>query len=79
MAFEEQYTHIRCQVRCQYGGEGAQASMKILKKIKLVGFVSGAQLCHNHRINATTNFFLFKKRMAQDSLKCSVSHLIAII
>jgi hypothetical protein len=47
--------------------------MKIPEKIKSVGFVSGAQLCHEHKMMATTNnFFFAKKKMAQESPKCSI-------
>jgi hypothetical protein len=35
--------------------------MKIPKKIKPDVFVSGAQLCHKHKMSATTNIFLQKK------------------
>jgi hypothetical protein len=35
---------------------------KIPEKIKSVGFVSGARLCHEHKMSATTNnVFLAKK------------------
>jgi hypothetical protein len=36
--------------------------MKIPEKIKSVGFVSGARLCHEHKMSATTNNFFFVKK-----------------
>jgi hypothetical protein len=37
-------------------------STRIPKKIKSVGFVFGARLCHEHKMSATTNnFFIAKK------------------
>jgi hypothetical protein len=36
--------------------------MKITKKIKSVGFVSRAQLCHEHKVGATTNNVSFVKK-----------------
>jgi hypothetical protein len=65
LVFEKWYKDIGCQI-CQVlsrtisGGGGAAA--KIPEKIKSVGFVSGARLCHEHKMSATTNnFFLAKK------------------
>jgi hypothetical protein len=48
-------------VRCisNYFWEGA--AIKISEKTKSVGFVSGARLCHEHKMSATTNNFLFAK------------------
>jgi hypothetical protein len=42
------------------------AATRIPEKIKSVGFVSGARLCHEHKMRATTNnfFFLCENRMA---------------
>jgi hypothetical protein len=42
-----------------YFWEGA--ATKIPEKIKSVGFVSGVRLCHEHKMSATTNNFLFAK------------------
>jgi hypothetical protein len=43
-----------------YFSEGA--ATKITQKIKSVGFVSGARLCHDQKISATTNNFFFVKK-----------------
>jgi hypothetical protein len=46
--------------------------MKIPEKIKSVRFVSGARLCHEHKMSATTNNFFFEKKiMARESWKYS--------
>jgi hypothetical protein len=34
-------------------------AMKIPKKMKAVGFVSRARLCHEHKMNATASNFFF--------------------
>jgi hypothetical protein len=47
-------------VIANYFWEGA--AMKIPKKIKSVGFVSKALLCHKHKMSATTNNFFFEKK-----------------
>jgi hypothetical protein len=39
-----------------------RTAMKTPKKIKLVGFVSGAQQCHEHKMKTTTYNFFFVKR-----------------
>jgi hypothetical protein len=36
--------------------------MRIPKKIKFVGFVSGVQLCHERKMTASMNNFFFAKR-----------------
>jgi hypothetical protein len=36
--------------------------MKIPVKIKSVGFVSGARLCHEHKMSVTTSNFFFAKK-----------------
>jgi hypothetical protein len=62
-AFEERYKDIGCQVckvlisNCFWEG----AATKTPEKIKSVGFVSGARLCHEHKMSATTNSFSFAK------------------
>jgi hypothetical protein len=43
-----------------YFWEGA--AMKIPEKIKSVGFVSQARLCHEHKISANTNNVFFAKK-----------------
>jgi hypothetical protein len=43
-----------------YFWEGA--ATKITEKIKSVGFVSEARLCHEHKMIATTNNFFFAKK-----------------
>jgi hypothetical protein len=43
------------------------------------GFVSGAGLCHEYKMNAITNTFYFAKEMAQENPKYSVQSLIDII
>jgi hypothetical protein len=35
-----------------------RVATKIPEKIKSVGFVLGARLCHEHKVRATTNFSL---------------------
>jgi hypothetical protein len=49
-------------VRCisNYFWEGA--ATKIPEKIKSVGFVSGARLCHEHKMSETTNNFFFARK-----------------
>jgi hypothetical protein len=67
---------VKCYLELFLGG----AATKIPQKIKLVGFVFGARLCHEHKMSTTANnFFFAKKRMARESLKCSILRLIAII
>jgi hypothetical protein len=74
LAFGERYKDIGCQV-CEvfipkYFLEGA--ATKIPEKMKSVGFVSGARLCHEHKMSVTTNDILFaKKRMTLESPKRS--------
>jgi hypothetical protein len=64
LAFEEQYKDIGCQV-CKvvisnYFWEGA--ATKIPEKIKLVGFVSGDRLCHEHKkAQLRITFFFLQK------------------
>jgi hypothetical protein len=36
--------------------------MKIPKKIKLEGLVSGAQLCHKHKMRTAMNNFSFARK-----------------
>jgi hypothetical protein len=38
------------------------ASMKIPEKINLVGFVSGARPCDEHKVSAATNIFYLRKK-----------------
>jgi hypothetical protein len=38
------------------------AATKIPEKIKSVGFVSEARLCHEYKMSATANNFLFAKK-----------------
>jgi hypothetical protein len=47
-------------ITSNYFWEGA--ATKIPKKIKSVGFVSGARLCHEHKMRATTNNFSLRKK-----------------
>jgi hypothetical protein len=49
---------VRCYLELFLGG----AATKIPEKIKSVGFVSGARLCHEHKMSATTNNFFFAKK-----------------
>jgi hypothetical protein len=51
LEFEKQYRDIGCEV-CQVGG----AATKIP-----VGSVSGARLCHEHKMAAATNSFYLPK------------------
>jgi hypothetical protein len=47
-------------VNSNYFWEGAAKNTP--EKIKSVGFVSGARLCHEHKVSATTNNFFFAKK-----------------
>jgi hypothetical protein len=49
---------VKCYLELFLGG----AATKIPEKIKSVGFVSGVRLCHEHKMSATTNNFLFAKQ-----------------
>jgi hypothetical protein len=69
LAFQERYKDIGCQV-CKMlfltiSGRGAAT------KIKSVGFVSEARLCHERKMSATTNNFLCEKKMVRESSKCT--------
>jgi hypothetical protein len=53
---------------------GMGAVTKISEKIKSVGFVSGARLCHEREVSATANNFCFARKewpkKAEDVLYC---------
>jgi hypothetical protein len=51
-------TFVKCKVSLLWEG----AATKIPEKIKSVGIVSGARLCHGHRMTATRNNFFFAKK-----------------
>jgi hypothetical protein len=58
LAFEECYKDIRCQV-CEVL---SRTILKIPKKMKSVGFGSGALLCHDHNMSTTMNTFFFARK-----------------
>jgi hypothetical protein len=75
LAFEKRYKGIGCQV-CKVlsrtvCGRGQQ--QKSPEKIKSVGFVSGARLCHEHKRAQLRIIFSLRKRMAGESTKCSIA------
>jgi hypothetical protein len=64
LAFEERYKDIGCQI-CKVLSRtisGRGAATKTPEKFKSVGFVSGARLCHEYKMSATTSNFFFAKK-----------------
>jgi hypothetical protein len=71
-ALVERYRVVGCQVwkvsfmsNCFWEGPGT----KIPGKIKAVGFASGTQPCHQHKMSASTYNFLLRKRTTRESPK----------
>jgi hypothetical protein len=74
LAFEERYKNIGCQV-CKVLSRttsGNVAATEVPEKIKLVGFVSGARLCHDRNMSANTKLFSFQNSCPRESQIYSV-------